>query len=59
MTEDHYIRMIVLEVDGVEHKKLLNPGDKPEAVFNIPKGNKVKAWEYCTVHRLWVSENAG
>ncbi len=56
MTQEHYIKIIELEVDGVKHRRSLEPGDKPEAVFNVPKGNNVKAREYCTLHGLWASE---
>ncbi len=54
MEEKHYIEWIELIVDGVVYKKYLNPGDKPEAVFEIPEGSEVSAREYCNVHGLWV-----
>ena len=56
MEEKHYIEWIELIVDGVIHRKYLKPGDSPEAVFKIPKGNDVRAREYCNVHGLWTKK---
>jgi superoxide reductase len=56
MEEKHYIEWIEIEVDGVTHRKFLKPGDKPEAIFEIPKGKEVKAREYCNIHGLWKKE---
>ena len=53
MEENHYIEWIELVVDGVSHIKFLNPGDKPEAVFEVPEGKEVWAREYCNIHGLW------
>ncbi len=53
MEENHYIAWIELIVDGVVHRRYLNPGDKPEASFKVEKGKNVIAREYCTVHGLW------
>ncbi len=52
MEEKHYIEWIELIVDGVAYRQFLNPGDKPEAFFNV-KGDNVKVREYCNVHGLW------
>ncbi len=56
MEEKHYIEWIELVVDGVIHRKFLNPGDKPEAVFEVPEGKEVYAREYCNIHGLWVGK---
>ncbi len=56
MEEKHYIEWIELIVDGVVYKKYLKPGDKPEAVFEVPEGSEVSAREYCNVHGLWVKK---
>ena len=53
MDEDHYIAMIELIADGQIHKQYLNPGDKPEAYFQIPEAECVEAREFCTLHGLW------
>ncbi|QTA38662.1 desulfoferrodoxin [Thermosipho ferrireducens] len=56
MEENHYIEWIELIVDEMVYKKYLNPGDKPEALFKVPRGEKVSAREYCNVHGLWVNK---
>jgi superoxide reductase len=54
MEEKHYIEWIEVLADGVAYRKFLNPGDAPEAVFNL-KANTVTAREHCNVHGLWRS----
>jgi len=56
MEEKHYIEWIELIVDGVVYKKFLKPGDKPEAVFEIPEGKEVSAREFCNIHGLWAKK---
>ncbi len=56
MEENHYIMWIELFVDGTVYRKHLKPGDKPEAFFEVPEGEKVKAREYCNLHGLWSNE---
>jgi superoxide reductase len=53
MDEKHYIEWIELIVDGKVYRKFLNPGDKPEAEFEVPEGKDVYAREFCTLHGLW------
>ena len=54
MDADHWIQFIeVLAKDGLVMRKDLNPGDKPEAVFPVPKDNVVNARELCNKHGLW------
>jgi superoxide reductase len=54
MTEDHYIEWIQVIANGKSYRKFLNPGDKPQAEFEI-KSDKLEAREYCNVHGLWKS----
>ncbi len=54
MTEDHYIQWIELLADDKVYRQFLNPGDKPEVVFNI-KADNLSAREYCNKHGLWKS----
>jgi superoxide reductase len=54
MEEKHYIEWIEILADGVAYRKFLNPGDAPEAIFNL-KANTVTAREHCNVHGLWRS----
>lgn len=52
MEEKHYIEWIELLADGKAYRQFLNPGDTPQAVFNV-QADSVTAREYCNVHGLW------
>ena len=54
MEEKHYIEWIELTADGKSYIQFLNPGDAPEAEFEI-SAQSVSAREYCTLHGLWKS----
>lgn len=54
MEEEHYIEWIEIIINGQVYRKFLNPGDQPEAEFEI-KTESVEAREYCNVHGLWKS----
>jgi superoxide reductase len=57
MEENHCIEMVEIITDGNIFRKLLKPGDKPEAEFEIKKEdiNKIQIREYCSIHGLWKS----
>lgn len=56
MTEEHAIGWIVLETKQGRQRKMLQPGQKPEAVFALVEGDEVvAAYEYCNLHGLWKS----
>ncbi len=55
MTKDHYIQWIEIVADGRSYRKFLNPGDAPEAFFEITAA-KVSVLEYCNLHGLWQAE---
>ena len=55
MEESHYIEWIELVVDGKAYRQFLNPGDAPEATFQID-GGAISAREYCNLHGLWSAE---
>ena len=52
MLEEHYIQWIELLAEGKAYRRFLEPGEEPEAVFNI-EADSVSAREYCNVHGLW------
>ena len=57
MESEHYIEMIeVITRDGKVLRKYLNPGEKPEAEFDVDVTDVKEAREYCTIHGLWVKE---
>lgn len=56
MIPEHFIEFIELLVDdNFLYRKYLKAGDEPEAYFEVPKGAKVLAREYCSIHGLWKS----
>jgi superoxide reductase len=52
MEEAHFIEWIEIIADKKSYKKLLKPGDAPEAEFCIEAEN-IKARAYCNLHGLW------
>ena len=54
MMEAHYIAWIVLITDKGNQRKMLKPGEAPEAQFALLLGEKVLAvLEYCNLHGLY------
>jgi len=52
MEEKHYIVWIEVIADGKSYVQFLNPGDAPEATFNV-EAAQITAREYCNLHGLW------
>jgi superoxide reductase len=52
MEEKHYIEWIEIIADGKAYREFLQPGQAPEATFEI-KAEKVVAREYCNLHGMW------
>lgn len=52
MEDKHYIEWIELIAGDNAYRKFLNPGEAPEALFEI-KADKVTAREFCNLHGLW------
>ena len=52
MEVKHYIEWVEVIVDGKAYRQFLNPGDKPEAEFEIT-GENITARAYCNLHGLW------
>jgi superoxide reductase len=52
MEEKHYIEWIELIADGKAYRQFLQPGQAPEATFEI-QADKVVAREYCNLHGMW------
>ena len=52
MEEKHYIVWIEIIADGKSYVQFLNPGDAPEATFNV-EAAQITAREYCNLHGLW------
>lgn len=54
MEEKHFIEWVQVIADGKAYRKFLNPGEKPEAEFEI-SARRIQAREYCNIHGLWAS----
>ena len=54
MEDKHYIEWIELVADGKAYRQFLNPGDEPQASFDVQATN-VTVREYCNLHGLWKS----
>jgi superoxide reductase len=52
MEQKHYIEWVEIIADGKAYRQFLNPGQAPEAVFNID-ADQLTAREYCNLHGLW------
>jgi len=52
MEQKHHIEWIEIIADGRAYRQFLNPGDAPEATFNI-KADAITAREHCNIHGLW------
>lgn len=52
MEDKHYIQWIELIADGKAYRQFLNPGEAPEATFNV-EAEQITAREFCNLHGLW------
>lgn len=52
MEEKHWIEWVQIIADGKSYRQFLNPGEAPEATFNVA-ADKITAREYCNLHGLW------
>ncbi len=52
MEEKHWIQWIEIIADGKVYRQFLNPGEAPEAIFNV-EAEQIAAREYCNIHGLW------
>ncbi|MDM8523142.1 desulfoferrodoxin [Desulfococcaceae bacterium HSG8] len=55
MEEKHYIEWIEVNADGKVYRQFLNPGEAPEATFNV-EGSQISIRAYCNLHGLWKGE---
>jgi superoxide reductase len=54
MIKEHHIEWIAVETSSGNQRKVLDPLGKPEAMFALLPGEKVKSvYEYCNLHGLW------
>lgn len=55
MEEKHWVEWIELIADGKVYRQDLNPGEAPEASFQV-KADKVVVRELCNLHGVWKVE---
>ena len=54
MLDNHYIEWIAVKTNFGNQRKVLKPGEKPEAEFALLPGEKVEAvLEHCNLHGLF------
>ena len=56
MEEQHYIEWIEITADGKAYLQFLNPGEAPEATFDV-QAEHLTARAYCNLHGLWKRSN--
>jgi len=55
MEDKHYIQWIEVLDGDIIFRKYLNPGEKPEALFNMDFSDTIVVREFCNLHGLWKS----
>lgn len=57
MEENHCIEWVEVVADDQIYRKVLKPGDVPEAEFNLKLDDisQIQIREYCSIHGLWKS----
>lgn len=57
MEENHCIEWMEVIADDQVHRKVLKPGNAPEAEFNVKMDDisQIRVREYCSIHGLWRS----
>lgn len=55
MEENHCIEWVELVADNQVYRKILKPGDMPEAEFDVKLDDisQIGLREYCSIHGLW------
>ncbi len=56
MTEEHFIEWLYVETENGGQRRILHPGDAPEATFCIGEDKPVAVYAYCNLHGLWMTE---
>lgn len=57
MSQEHYIKWIMLETDKGYYVKKLNHYDGPLAYFHVCEDEKIlRAYAFCNIHSLWVKD---
>ena len=52
----HYIQWIFVETENGGQIRYLNPGQAPNAVFELGSEKPVAVYAYCNLHGLWMTK---
>jgi len=56
MATEHWIQWIFVAQDSTYQIKTFEAGDTPVWTFNINPDQKIKVYEFCNLHGLWLTE---
>ena len=56
MLPEHFIQWIALETENGVQRKILKPGEAPEATFPVEGEKPLAVYEFCNLHGLWKTE---
>ena len=56
MADVHYIQWFFLETENGGQIRYLNPGQAPNAVFELGSEKPVAVYAYCNLHGLWMTK---
>lgn len=56
MATEHWIQWILVAQDSTYQIKTFNSGETPIWSFSINPDQKIKVYEFCNLHGLWLTE---
>ncbi|MDY3846252.1 MAG: desulfoferrodoxin family protein [Eubacteriales bacterium] len=56
MLDEHFIEWVYVETEHGGQRRILKPGDSPEATFCIGDDKPIAVYAYCNLHGLWMTE---
>ena len=56
MLDEHFIEWIYVETEHGGQRRILKPGEQPEATFCVGDDKPVAVYAYCNLHGLWMTE---
>ncbi len=56
MATEHWIQWIFVAQDSTYQIKTFEPGETPVWNFSINPDQKIKVYEFCNLHGLWLTE---
>jgi superoxide reductase len=56
MVDVHWIEWVQLNTDKGIYRRRLNPGQTPQAIFQLNNEQPLAVYAYCNLHGLWKTE---